>query len=141
MTPTYTKKRDRHYHYYASMDLIRNRAVPADCGPQRLPAAMVEGAVVAEMRRMIGTPEITARVIAQCEAAGEEIDKTAVIAALSQFDGLWSSLFPAEQKRIVQLIIEKVTVGPSGMTVSIRNQGIGLIARDIAGTHMKGRQS
>ena len=63
MTPTYTRKGERLYHYYTSMDLIRNRETPDGSGPARLPAAMVEGAVIAEMRRLIGSPEVTARVI------------------------------------------------------------------------------
>jgi site-specific DNA recombinase len=41
MTPSFTRKGDRLYHYYTSMDLIRNRQVPKGTGPARLPAAMV----------------------------------------------------------------------------------------------------
>ena len=58
MTPTFTRKGERLYHYYVSMDLLRNREMPDGAGPARLPAAMVEGAVVAEMRRLIASPEI-----------------------------------------------------------------------------------
>ena len=52
MTPTYTRKGERLYHYYTSMDLIRNRDARGSTGPMRLAAAMVDGAVIAEMRRM-----------------------------------------------------------------------------------------
>ena len=46
MTPTYTRKGERLYHYYTSMDLIRNRET-GGAGPMRLAAAMVDGAVIA----------------------------------------------------------------------------------------------
>ena len=56
MTPTATKKGTRLYRYYASMDLIRNRPTGETSGPLRLPAGMVEDAVVGEIRRMIARP-------------------------------------------------------------------------------------
>ena len=61
MTPTATKKGTRLYRYYASMDLIRNRPTGDDSGPLRLPAGMVEDAVVGEIRRMIRAPECVFR--------------------------------------------------------------------------------
>ena len=48
LTPTYTRKGERLYHYYTSMDLIRNRDTGSGAGPMRLAAAMVDGAVIAE---------------------------------------------------------------------------------------------
>jgi site-specific DNA recombinase len=48
MTPTMTKKGSRLYRYYVSMDVIRNRESDRDAGPQRLPAGVVEGAVIQE---------------------------------------------------------------------------------------------
>jgi DNA invertase Pin-like site-specific DNA recombinase len=65
-TPTFTRKGARFYHYYVSMDLLRNRDRPEDAGPAHLPAAMVEGAVIAEMHRLIATPEVVSRVVGAC---------------------------------------------------------------------------
>lgn len=130
MTPTATKKGSKLYRYYTSMDLIRNR--PTDsAGPQRLPAAMVEDAVVDEIRRMIATPEVRARALAALKSDTPDIDDKAVIAALGDFDTLWSSLFPAEQMRIVQLLVARVTVGASGLAVDLRHDGIKSLARQM----------
>jgi len=63
MTPTFTRKGKRLYHYYVSMDSLRNRKTPDGAGPSRLPAAMVEEAVVAERRRLIATSDVVTRVI------------------------------------------------------------------------------
>src|SRR5690554_3254079 len=123
MTPTATKKGSRLYRYYTSMDLIRNR--PTDtAGPQRLAAAMTEDAVVGEIRRMIATPEVRARALAALKSDTPDIDDKAVIAALGDFETLWASLFPAEQARIVQLLVARVTVSATGLAIDLRHDGL-----------------
>jgi site-specific DNA recombinase len=37
---------------------------------------------------------------------------------------MWDGLFPAEQARIVRLLVNKVTVGPAGIAVDLRNNGL-----------------
>src|SRR5690606_26143137 len=130
MTPTATKKGSKLYRYYTSMDLIRNRPTDTE-GPQRLPAAMAEDAVVGEICRMIATPAVRARALAALQSDTPDIDDKAVIAALGDFDTLWSSLFPAEQMRIVQLLVARVTVGASGLAVDLRHDGIKSLARQM----------
>jgi hypothetical protein len=130
MTPTATKKGSKLYRYYTSMDLIRSRSTEA-AGPQRLPAGMVEEAVIGEIRRMVATPEIRARAITALKSDMPDIDDKAVIAALGTFDTLWASLFPAEQARIVQLLVARVTVGTAGLAIDLRHDGIGSLARQM----------
>jgi len=138
MTPTYTRKGERLYHYYTSMDLIRNRDSRGGAGPMRLSAAMVDGAVIAEMRRIIGAPEIAARVIEAQRREGAPMDERTIVAALQRFDDLWDALFPAEQARIVRLLVDRVTVGPTGMAVDLRNNGITTLVRDLVdSTHLE----
>jgi hypothetical protein len=137
MTPTYTRKGERLYHYYTSMDLIRNRET-GGAGPMRLAAAMVDGAVIAEMRRIIGSPEIAARVIEAQRREDGSTDERAIVSALQRFNDLWDALYPAEQARIVRLLVDRVTVGPTGMAVDLRNNGIATLVRDLsASTHLE----
>jgi DNA invertase Pin-like site-specific DNA recombinase len=136
MTPTATKKGSKLYRYYTSMDLIRNRANDA-AGPQRLAAGMVEDAVVGEIRRMIATPEVRARTLAALKSDMPHVDDKAVITALGDFDKLWVSLFPAEQARIVQLLVARVTAGTSGLAVDLRHDGIKSLARQMMTPQME----
>ena len=137
MTPTYTRKGERRYHYYTSMDLIRNRET-GGAGPMRLAAAMVDGAVIAEMRRIIGSPEVATRVIEAQRREDGATDDRAIVAALQRFNDLWDALYPAEQARIVRLLVDRVTVGPAGMAVDLRNNGIAILVRDLAAnTHQE----
>ena len=59
------------------------------------------------------------------------MDERAIVAALRRFNDLWEALFPAEQARIVRLLVDRVTVGPSGMAVDLRNNGIATLVRDM----------
>jgi DNA invertase Pin-like site-specific DNA recombinase len=131
MTPAFTKKGSRQYRYYVSMDVIRNRALDESPGPLRLPAPMVEDAVIGEIHRMIRAPEITARTIAALRREGAAVEEAAVVAALAGFERLWGALYPAEQARIIQLLVERITVGANGIAVDLRKEGLGLVLRDM----------
>ena len=131
MTPTATKKGSRHYCYYTSMDAIRNRAGEGTDGFVRLNAGMVEGAVIQHIRSLLRTPEVAARAVETARRTDPDIDEHDVAAALSGFDGLWESLFPAEQARIARLLIERVTVSSDGMAVDLRTEGLGSIIREM----------
>ncbi|MCA3288357.1 MAG: recombinase family protein [Roseomonas sp.] len=131
MTPAFTKKGTRLYRYYVSMDVIRNRPLDENPGPLRLPAPMVEDAVIGEIHRMIRAPEITARTIAALRREGAAVEEAAVIATVAGFERLWGALYPAEQARIIQLLVERITVGTNGIAVDLRKEGLGLVLRDM----------
>jgi site-specific DNA recombinase len=55
--------------------------------------------------------------------------------AFQRFDVLWDELFPAEQARIVQLLIERVDVSPEGADIRLRIDGLTNLLTDLhAGT-------
>ena len=129
MTPSSTKKGTRRYRYYISMDLLKNRETPEDGIPRRMPADTVEGAVIAEIRRVIQTPATTASVIAALDST--DITEADAIAALQQFPQLWEQLFPAEQARIIQLLVRRVTVTAEGLIIDLRTDGIAGVMREM----------
>ena len=131
MTPTATRKGSRLYRYYTSMDAIQNRGTEGTEGFVRLNAGMVEGAVLQEMRKLLRTPEIASRAIAAARDEDPATDGNDVVSALADFDGLWETLFPAEQARIARLLVNRVTVSPAGLTVGLRTEGLGSLVRDM----------
>lgn len=52
--------------------------------------------------------------------------------ALIRLDPLWDELFPSEQARIVQLLIERVEIGMAGLNVRLRVDGLAGLAREMA---------
>lgn len=131
MTPTSTKKGAKLYRYYVSMDVIRNRETGDEAAPMRLAAGMVEEAVIAEVRRILQTPEVVAQVLAALKRDAGAASEADAIAALQEFGALWPQLFPAEQARIVQLLVRRVTVTAAGLEVDIRREGIMGIIREM----------
>jgi hypothetical protein len=47
--------------------------------------------------------------------------------------GLWNELFPAEQARIVRLLVERVEIGPGGADIRLRVAGLANIAGELGG--------
>jgi hypothetical protein len=81
---------------------------------------------------------VAARVIEAQRREGAPMDERSIVSAFQRFNDLWDALFPAEQGRIVRLLVDKVTVGPSGMAVDLRNNGITALVRDLAdSTHLE----
>jgi site-specific DNA recombinase len=131
MTPTSTKKGAKLYRYYVSMDIIRNRETGEETAPMRLAAGMVEDAVVTEVRRILQTPEVVTQVIAALKMENGAISEADIIGALHEFTALRAQLFPAEQARIIQLLIRRVTVTADSLEVDIRREGIAGVIREM----------
>jgi glycosyltransferase involved in cell wall biosynthesis len=59
------------------------------------------------------------------------IEESQVADALRQLDPLWDELFPAEQARIVQLLIERVVLNEDGIQVRFRPDGMNALAAEL----------
>ena len=46
-------------------------------------------------------------------------------------DPLWDELFPAEQARIIRLLVERVEIGPAGADIRLRIDGLASLVRDL----------
>ena len=113
------------------MDAIRNRADEGRDGYVRLNAGMVEAAVIQHIRSLLRTPEIAAQAVKAARKGEPDIDEQDVVTALAGFDGLWESLFPAEQARIARLLIERVTVSAGGLAIDLNTGGLGSVVREM----------
>ncbi len=54
-----------------------------------------------------------------------------VFEALEQLEPLWNELFPVEQARIVRLLVERIEVAPTLITVRFRMEGFGSLAAEL----------
>jgi len=57
--------------------------------------------------------------------------------ALTRLDPLWDELFPAEQARIVALLVERIDIGPEDMNVRLRVDGLSGLAREMQNRDME----
>jgi site-specific DNA recombinase len=131
MTPSHSRKNGRLYRYYVSTDAIRQGY--AECAVRSVPAAEVEEAVVAQVRHLLQTPEIIARTWAAARRENE-LPERDVVKTITDFAPMWDELFPAEQARIVRLLVERIDLAPDGMQVRLRAEGLQPLVEEL---HMR----
>lgn len=129
LTPAHTRKGSKLYRYYVATGVIKRG--PEACVVRRVPAAEVEAAVVDQVRACLRTPDIIVQTWKQARHHDARITEAEVRDALVGFDALWNELFPAEQSRIVQLLVERVDVSPDGLTIRLRADGLASLAKDL----------
>jgi site-specific DNA recombinase len=110
------------------MDVLKRGAAP---GPaSRIAAGDVERAVIDQLRAILRAPEIIVRTWRTARRKIDTISEAEVRDALEQLDPLWDELFPAEQARIVQLLVERVDVQEDGVEIRFRVDGLASLVGD-----------
>jgi DNA invertase Pin-like site-specific DNA recombinase len=128
-SPTHTRKNGKLYRYYVSQTLLRHGA--GTCAVGRVSAAQVEGTVVDQLRTVFREPEIVVSAWKHGVRSQPTLTEAEACEALTNIDLMWDELFPAEQARIVELGIERVIVGSTGLDVQLRLDGLGKLAREM----------
>ncbi len=131
MTPTHTRKGEKLYRYYISMDALKNRGDEGQGSIVRLNAGVIESAVVQKIRQLLRAPEIAAKACAALSAARSGLTENDVASALATFDSFWDNLFPAEQDRTARLLIERVVISKEGMSLDLRTSGLSSLVSDM----------
>jgi len=128
MSPTHTRRRGRLYRYYVAQSILKKGSNTCPAG--RLPAAEIENAVVQQLRFLICSPEVIVGTWRAARQNSKDLKESDVREALSQLGPLWDQLFPAEQLRIVQLLVERINVDPEGLEIRLRADGLSSLARE-----------
>jgi hypothetical protein len=101
-------------------------------------ASEVEGLVLGQVRRLLASPELVARTITAVRQENGGVEETEfeeadVIEALGALEPVWGELYPAEQARILRLLIERIDVAPDCMSVTLHAAGIRSLVAELAG--------
>jgi hypothetical protein len=111
------------------MDVIKQGADA--CPVRRVPVGEIEAAVIDQVRALIRTPEIVVRTWRAAKAEDSAISENDVLEALHRLDPVWDELFPAEQARILQLLVERVDVSLDGIDIRLRTDGLTSLVADL----------
>ena len=130
MPPSHTRRRCRLYRSYRTATSLK--LCHGEYPIRAVPAGDVEAAVINQIRTLLRSPEIVVRVWRAAQRDGDAIDEREVVEALQRLDPLWGQLFPAEQARIVQLLVERVTVRLDGLEIGLRVEGLASIVEDLS---------
>jgi site-specific DNA recombinase len=129
MVPSHTRKRGRLYRFYRTTTALK---LGRDACPIRsVPAVDVEAAVIGQIRALLRAPEVVVRVWRAAYLENDQIDEREVVEALQRLNPLWDRLFPVEQARIIQLVVERVTVRADGLEIGLRVEGIASAVEDL----------
>ena len=129
MTPTHARKAGRLYRYYVAAGLLKGDVPPTVV--RRVPAAEIEAAVVDQLRGLLRAPEIIIPTWRAVRLQDGGITEAEVRHALVNPDPVWDELFPAEQARILQLLVERVDVHPDGLELKLRVDGLQTLVTDL----------
>jgi hypothetical protein len=135
MTPTHTRRRGRLYRYYICLGASRRGH--DTCPVRSIAASEVEGLVLGQVRRLLASPELVARTITAVRrenGAAEDliVQESEVIEALAALEPVWDEIYPAEQARILRLLIERIDLAPDGISVTLHAAGIRSLVAELA---------
>ncbi|MFN4204811.1 MAG: recombinase family protein [Agrobacterium albertimagni] len=130
MSPSHTRKQGKLYRYYVCQGAIKGEV--ADVQIRRVSAAAIEAAVVDQLRALLKSPEVVMATWRAAKAEGGGFTEATVREALERLDPLWNELFPAEQARIVQLLVQRIDLKPDGLELRLRTQGLGHVVQELS---------
>jgi site-specific DNA recombinase len=111
------------------------------CQVRRVPAAEIENAVINQLRGLLRAPEIIVRTWRPARQSIRDISEAEVRKALEGLDPLWDELFPAEQARIVQLLVERVDVSSDGIDIRLRTEELASLVEDLCAIKPESRRA
>jgi site-specific DNA recombinase len=115
-SPTHTRK-GRLYRYYVSQTVLKHGA--GSCPVGRVPAARSRPPSSTSSARRVPPAGDRRGHMEGGAGADDDITEADAREALQQLDPLWDELFPAEQARIVALLVERVDIGTDGLNVRL----------------------
>ncbi|WP_156963750.1 recombinase family protein [Muricoccus aerilatus] len=132
LSPTHTRRRGRLYRYYVSQAALKGSNGAEDPAlVRRISAAEIEAVVVGQIRALLRQPEIIVGTWAAARAGDPNLTEAETRDAMRQIEPLWDELFPAEQARIVRMLVERVTVSSTGADLRLRVEGLASLVRDL----------
>jgi len=129
MSPTHTRKSGRLYRYYISQTAMKQGR--SDCPVKLVPAAELERIIIDQVRRLLQTPEVIVQTWRALRKQSTDISEAEVRGALVGFDELWDELFPAEQARIVELLVERIDMHAERMDITLKIQGLTSLSSEL----------
>jgi site-specific DNA recombinase len=122
MSPTHTRKSGKLYRYYVSQTAMKRGR--GDCPVRQVPAAEIERIVIDQLRVLVQAPEIVVQTWRATRKHEPGVTENEVRDALAEFEPLWNELFPAEQTRIIELLVERVDVNSDTVDLTLNVEGL-----------------
>ena len=106
---------------------MAQRAASVQATPPRLPPTPIHN----EAHGLLRQPEVVLGAWRAARASAPDMTEDEARLALERLDPLWEELFPAEQARIIRLLVDRVDVGAGGADVRLKLDGLASLVRDL----------
>ncbi len=130
LTPTSTRKKGKLYSYYAGHKYL-GRECPS-CPIARVPAAELDHLIIKQIAPSLTAPEMVAQTAKEIQKLDPTITEATVRQELAKFEQLWPELFPAEQRRILELLIDKITVHGDRVDIAFKPSSLTRLLKEAA---------
>ncbi len=77
-----------------------------------------------QLRGHLCSPDVVKEVLPQAQKYDPTLAEAIVTVAMKRLDDVWDQLFPAEQMRIVRLLVRQVNVSSNNMSMDLYPTGI-----------------
>lgn len=122
LQPAFTRKANgKHYRYYVPIRKVRFGADATTA--TRVPAGPIEQMVLTQVHEALKAPQMVQSVWDVVRKQYPQLIEPEVVLPLRQMSQVWEQLFPAERQRIVQLLIERVTLRDDAIEIVWRDEG------------------
>jgi hypothetical protein len=136
MSMSWTKGGNGVLHRYYRCQAGAKKGADA-CPVAAVPAGDLETAVLAHLRQVFGSAPVVAAAgtaaVALAKESGFTLDHHGVLEAIRSINEVWDELFPAEQCRIVELLVARIEVGLDRSDLHLRLDGLQGLAADLQG--------
>lgn len=122
MSPTYTHKGNKKYRYYVGNSYRRHSCEA--CSKYRISAGEIEEVVASQIKSIFSTPTQSSAITSAVKKLNKNISEQKIWDALKNMDSLWKVMVPAEQKKIINMLIRHIAVNANGLDIEYRAEGI-----------------
>ncbi len=129
MKQTYTYKKNLRYRYYTCYNHIKFKSCSAP--RSSFPAEPIEKQVISEIVRILKSPEVVMHLNRLAEE-DKQINKTQLLSALKNLNSVWHYLYQAEQKKIVDMLVNNVIVREDGLKINLNLDGFDPLLTQLA---------
>ena len=130
MSPKHTKKKGgKIYRYYVPSMHMKGKC--ESCPIQQVSAPEIENLVLEQLHSIFNSPELLIQVWKNATAQDKSITEEHIRESLADIFPIWRELFPGEQQRLLELILERVVLNENSLEVRVRAEGLYSLIREV----------
>lgn len=130
LVPSHTRKKGGRLYRYYTCEHYR-KGISPDCKIRNVSANEMEALIFTQLQAVFAAPEMVMETWGAIQNNDDTVTEYEVHSNLSDIVPVWKELYPAEKKRILKLMIEKVIVNYEFVDIRIRASGMDSLAREL----------